>query len=129
MDKIREALEDDYKALVAATYVLREKTPALEWRKCPELSQIIDAGDNNRVAMALLSSPVASDAWELEERLLALLEMGDDDGKRWACFKPEAAAEIERFTVERERKAREEEREAFAERAIAWLKQGRNARD
>ena len=102
MDKIRECYPDGDKCIGC-------NGPCAPFKFCGKMD-----------TRAALSSPVADDARELEDRLLALLEMGDDDGKYWACFRPGAAAIIERYAAERERKEREEEREACAERAVAW---------
>lgn len=85
-----------------------------------------------REALALLSAPVASDAREQSREQVRWIRSWTPD-KDWpakgaAVFRfdrtiNEAAERLERYVAERERKTREEEREACAERAIAYCRQ------
>ena len=116
MDKIREALIDEAFGKWAHEPSTEEEEKILEK----------DDYDFSRVTfragyLVALFAPVASDALELVYAIWQIVTQGS--GTYWVAREDEAAALIERFVAERERKAREEEREACAERAIAWLKE------
>lgn len=112
MDKIREALKalvEGKKSGLFSCDVEADTEEELE-------AKIEDARERWALAEAALSAPVASDAPELAESLWDLVHMAGGPMTE-ECAMSEAAAEIERYAADRELKAREDEREACAERA------------
>ena len=119
MDKIREVIETLKKASGLAAYIEQaseDQGLGVEVEAC-------GIRGNLSYAIAALSAPVASDARDAAENFREWFVewftwpmMGDEKATT------KLAEFFERFAAERERKAREEEREACAERAVAWQK-------
>lgn len=114
MDKIREAIMSEFVRTFDPTPNGQEVNGewyAPKWG-CDTLDQILEN-------VAALFAPMASDARELAAKVRKHEFRATPDGTEIVghVMTPEdAAAEIERFIAERERKAREEEREA------CWLR-------
>ena len=118
MDKIREALEQ---YADKRNWEYGEHAVGRVWREPGSTTP--EAYDGWSLASAALkeagkasSAPVPSDARELAYTIWQIVTQGS--GTYWAAREPEAAALIERYAAEQERKAREEERE----RCIAHIR-------
>lgn len=126
MDKIREALElgKSYVSQVLQDHDLKyDHHPATEADRAVIVEDVLCFDE----ALALLSAPVASDARDVALVLAhGLFEPSGEVRPVRDAFLKRAAAEIERYAAERERKALEETVDKCIDAVHTWMLRGQS---